>query len=116
MRARYVAPCRFDGREGRRAVLDGLRRIEQPPADELHALRQAVVIAIPREPHDGRPSMLTGITIRRPRVAEKKKPVTVKNSFHVHAKDIDPNEMKAGGDPSMRATHRAIRVLIRQES
>jgi hypothetical protein len=98
VRARYVAPCRFDGREGRRAVLDGLRRIEQPPADELHALRQAVVIAIPREPHDGRPSMLTGITIRRPRVAENKNPVTVKNSFHVHAKDIDPNEMKAGGD------------------
>jgi hypothetical protein len=39
---------RFDWREGGRAVLDGLRRIEQQvfaeaPADELHALRQAVV-------------------------------------------------------------------------
>lgn len=27
-----------------------------------------------------------------------KKPVSVKNSFHVHAKDIDPNETKTGGD------------------
>lgn len=77
------------------------------------------------------------------------KPVTVKNSFHVHANDIDPNDTKAGGDQweslinvcvkaaeealdivpngysiwqrnslsdvfaSMRATHRAIRVLIK---
>jgi len=33
-----------------------------------------------------------------------KKPVTVKNSFHVHAKDIDPNEMKAGITGSRSST------------
>lgn len=80
---------------------------------------------------------------------KSKKPVTVKNSFHVHTKDINPNETKEGGDhweslingcvkaaeealntvpngysiwqrnslshifASIRATHRAIRVLIK---
>jgi hypothetical protein len=93
---------------------------------------------------------LLGVLHRQGRVSKKsKKPVTVKNSFHVHAKDINPNETKAGGDhwesiinvcvkaaeealdtvpngysiwqrnslsdifASMRATHRAIRILIK---